>query len=271
MASAANPTINTKTAMECDNDDVASDAHGGKRPAPSAPPDEPLPARRSALQMGRSPHELDAEHLLLALARVWRAEPAKEVHSWAVAVASEAKRLKELGELWTRPTTPEWGVSGNKVGTLLQPMLLALARARCSVFMEQACKAFQVLRIDGHRDDLQDLPSFTSELQGLKTAINDYTTALNQKDEELAQLRREKNLAKDAHRHTAKRLEEKRQAVTRARQDECLKSKDKLQLKAQQTNETTRKVRARTFAQKIDIVPANIQHILTKFDIVRQT
>ncbi|KAL1504933.1 hypothetical protein AB1Y20_008700 [Prymnesium parvum] len=42
MASAA---INTKTAMECDNDDVVSDAHGGKRPAPSAPPDEPLPAR----------------------------------------------------------------------------------------------------------------------------------------------------------------------------------------------------------------------------------
>ncbi|KAL1526582.1 hypothetical protein AB1Y20_015289 [Prymnesium parvum] len=52
MASAA---INTKTAMECDNDDVVSDAHGGKRPAPSAPPDEPLPARA---RPGDGPHEV---------------------------------------------------------------------------------------------------------------------------------------------------------------------------------------------------------------------
>ncbi|KAL1530095.1 hypothetical protein AB1Y20_001017 [Prymnesium parvum] len=53
MASAA---INTKTAMECDNDDVVSDAHGGKRPAPSAPPDEPLPARARPGDDG--PHEV---------------------------------------------------------------------------------------------------------------------------------------------------------------------------------------------------------------------
>ncbi|KAL1530061.1 hypothetical protein AB1Y20_000983 [Prymnesium parvum] len=41
----ASATDKEEIAMECDDDGAASDAAGGKRPAPSAPPDEPFPAR----------------------------------------------------------------------------------------------------------------------------------------------------------------------------------------------------------------------------------
>ena len=91
--------------------------------------------------------------MFLALVRVWEAEPVPEIDAWAKEILGEERRVQELGENWTRPTSSEWAASG-KIGRLLEPMRAHLSAAGGAEFLEQARKAMQELLLPGQVDGL---------------------------------------------------------------------------------------------------------------------
>ncbi|KAL1528676.1 hypothetical protein AB1Y20_010012 [Prymnesium parvum] len=130
------------------------------RPAPklreaiSAEPREPPAATNKWFDVRPGPAEA-SEILFLALAITWNAPVVSELKEWAAEVCREEQHGQRAPpESWTRPTTAEWEPNGKNLGRLLRPVHAALSMTATNEFLEQTCKAMQVLRLPGHRDGM---------------------------------------------------------------------------------------------------------------------
>ena len=92
--------------------------------------------------------------MLALLLNAERLVDVKALAEWATEVRREAPRLAEAGDEWTPGDPAAWSTARGIFGRLVQPIKTAILYATGDVF-EQVAMAIKVMRLPGHRNDLQ--------------------------------------------------------------------------------------------------------------------
>ncbi|KAL1504442.1 hypothetical protein AB1Y20_010848 [Prymnesium parvum] len=140
-------------------------------------PREPPAATNKWFDVRPGPAEA-SEILFLALAITWNAPVVSELKEWAAEVCREEQHGQRAPpESWTRPTTAEWEPNGKNLGRLLRPVHAALSMTATNEFLEQTCKAMQVLRLPGlvkrHVAEMRRALQLDEEMDHLPTAAEE--------------------------------------------------------------------------------------------------
>ena len=120
-----------------------------RTPEPKQPKKAPVYWREKA--PGPADH---TELLLFALLLCAPGCVKAELLSWATSVLEQASVLKGPRSAWPAKLQSDMNCTFGSPGALVEPMALAIRRADPTVFA-QAATAIKVLRLPGHRDDLE--------------------------------------------------------------------------------------------------------------------